>query len=328
VGTDCWRKEDCPHTEHEPEHGLTRVLLPLAQEVGSLPTDPKRIVRDAGIHLNGDSYVEEALGDVYKTNVETTSLYKDPGRAIGANITKPADRTASLRQPARLGTSPTSSVLRASTSTSRLGPARIFDGMYAEAERLPRQFRVQIAEIPGPDNANASPRVLSVWNGHPYGDVLTDNAYGDDGYRYHDAFHLAHATVLGWSPVVRALLGRKRRSTLQVDEVEDGGRAIAIEEGLSLFVFAAASQVAYFKTTNRVDDDVLQLCRRLTANLEVGVCSTQEWERAILDGYSTWRLLREYRHGEVHCNLDTRIISVRPLTPPQLAEHGEIYRRL
>jgi hypothetical protein len=62
--------------------------------------------------------------------------------------------------------------------------------------------------------------------------------------------------------------------------------------------------------------------------LEVGVCSTLEWERAILDGYSTWRQLRKYRHGEVLCNLDTRTISVRPLTPLQLVEHGEIYRRL
>ncbi|MGW7530630.1 hypothetical protein ACWGJ5_46485, partial [Streptomyces sp. NPDC054783] len=31
----------------------------------------------------------------------------------------------------------------------------------------------------------------------------------EDDYRFHDAFHLAHAAVLGWSPVSRFLLGCK-----------------------------------------------------------------------------------------------------------------------
>ena len=37
------------------------------------------------------------------------------------------------------------------------------------------------------------------------GNDLMDNAYEDDGYRFHDVFHLACAAVLGWSPVLRAL---------------------------------------------------------------------------------------------------------------------------
>ncbi|MFE9952953.1 hypothetical protein ACFYRJ_36575 [Streptomyces sp. NPDC005531] len=37
------------------------------------------------------------------------------------------------------------------------------------------------------------------------------------------------------------LLGRKRRSRPGIDETEDGGRAIAIEEGISALVFSYGS---------------------------------------------------------------------------------------
>jgi hypothetical protein len=53
-----------------------------------------------------------------------------------------------------------------------------------------------------------------------------------------DVFHLAYAAVLGWSPVTRKLLDRKRRSNPQVDLAEDGGRAIVIEEGIAAMAFA------------------------------------------------------------------------------------------
>src|SRR2546425_1996035 len=51
---------------------------------------------------------------------------------------------------------------------------------------------------------------------------IQDNAYDDDGYRFHDVFHFAHLAILGWSPVLRKLLKRKRRNDVLVDEVEDG----------------------------------------------------------------------------------------------------------
>ena len=57
------------------------------------------------------------------------------------------------------------------------------------------------------------------------GDSLSDNAYVDDGYRFHDVMHLAHMAVLGWSPVMRNLLKLKRKSQPTIDEVEDGARA-------------------------------------------------------------------------------------------------------
>lgn len=75
-------------------------------------------------------------------------------------------------------------------------------------------------------------------NGEALGSPLTDNSYEKDGYRFHDIFHLALAGMMGWSPVIRALLHVKRKSDAQLDEVEDGGRAIAIEEGIAALAFA------------------------------------------------------------------------------------------
>lgn len=126
---------------------------------------------------------------------------------------------------------------------------------------------------------------------------------------------------------MRSLLKRKRKANARVDDVEDGGRAIAIEEGLSAFVFEAASRVGFYADADRVDSDVLRLCCRLTANLEVGVCTSREWERAILDGYASWRLLRQHGHAAVICDLDARTISARPLMASELSAHADICTR-
>jgi len=74
-------------------------------------------------------------------------------------------------------------------------------------------------------------------SGEKIGDELTDNAYKDDGYRFHDVFHSAYVAILGWSPVIRKLLKRKRKRKPRVDEVEDGGRAGVIDEAISAIVF-------------------------------------------------------------------------------------------
>jgi|HubBroStandDraft_6_1064221.scaffolds.fasta_scaffold724112_2 hypothetical protein len=51
------------------------------------------------------------------------------------------------------------------------------------------------------------------------------------------SFYLAYVVVLGWSPVIRKLINRKRKSHSNVDSGENGGRAIANEEGISTLVF-------------------------------------------------------------------------------------------
>ncbi len=69
--------------------------------------------------------------------------------------------------------------------------------------------------------------------GTEVGDPLTDNTRRMDAYRFHDAIHLGFMAVLGWSPVMRALLRLKRKSSPEADECEDGARAIFAEEGLA-----------------------------------------------------------------------------------------------
>lgn len=52
--------------------------------------------------------------------------------------------------------------------------------------------------------------------GAELGDPLTDNTRRVDAYRFHDAIHLGFMAVLGWSPVMRALLRLKRKSSPRI----------------------------------------------------------------------------------------------------------------
>ena len=52
-------------------------------------------------------------------------------------------------------------------------------------------------------------------------------------------------TVLGWSPVLRGFMGAKRKSVGDLDRVQDGARAIAVEESLAAFVFNYLAQYEF-----------------------------------------------------------------------------------
>jgi hypothetical protein len=78
-------------------------------------------------------------------------------------------------------------------------------------------------------------------DGARFGDVLSDNSHEEmatGGTRYPLAFY----AVLGWSPLVRSLFEAKEEGDPTTDEVEDGGRAIAIEEGIAAAAFDYASR--------------------------------------------------------------------------------------
>lgn len=92
------------------------------------------------------------------------------------------------------------------------------------------------------------------WNGVFIGDPLSDNIADRDGYRFHDVFHFANAAVLHWSPTFRALIKHKRKSNQAVDEAQDSGRAIVIDEGLSAYIFSYAKQLDFFQEQNTVSE--------------------------------------------------------------------------
>lgn len=147
------------------------------------------------------------------------------------------------------------------------------------------------------------------YDNKPLGDPLTDNAYNDDGYRYHDAIHLSFVTVLGWSPVIRALMKRKRKSDENIDNIEDGARAGIIEEAISAIVYNYASRHSFLQNISTIDYDLLSTIKKLVSHLEVSDASSSLWEKAILQGYTIFNKLRQEEEGTLKCNLYTKKIS-------------------
>jgi len=185
-------------------------------------------------------------------------------------------------------------------------PARCFDRKYPDYERLPRSISIQFLERQrGPGRLEVVIRV----NNLNIGDRLTDNAKEDDGYRFHDAFHLAYAAVLGWSPVVRATFRCKRKSDPHVDEIQDGARAAIVEEAVAQTVFNYARGHSMLKDLDRIDHAILKLIQRMVRGLEVSRCELHEWQRAIFVGFRAFRALRENRGGWLILDAETRTLT-------------------
>lgn len=178
-------------------------------------------------------------------------------------------------------------------------------------ERLPRELWVDIFER----QVGGQTYVFQRCNGLNIGDRLTDNAVEADDYRFHDVFHFAHVAVLTWSPVVRALLRLKRKSDPKIDEVQDGARAILIEEGITTWIFAKATKLDFFDRMQpgQLSFDLLKHVRQFVAGYEVDQVPLWTWEEAILQGYAAFRFLREHRRGRVHVDMNNRRLSMQAL---------------
>jgi hypothetical protein len=181
-----------------------------------------------------------------------------------------------------------------------------FDDEFAEEERIPFAFRIRIEQ-------RRSGRSHLRWNNVFIGDPLTDNMRDPDGYRFHDVFHFAHAAILHWSPVFRALIKQKRKSDALFDEAEDGGRASVVEEGLTAWIFSRAKELNYFEGQERISFGLLKTIQEFTAGYEVSRCPLKLWERAILDGYSVFRSVRDAGGGWVVGDRLTRTLRYEPL---------------
>jgi NTP pyrophosphatase (non-canonical NTP hydrolase) len=257
-------------------------MLGLAGETGQLLSEYKKHLRDGEAHRLFKERVSEELGDLLWYIANVASKFDLALNEIAtANLAK----------------------VKARWATERTEPLR-FDAMLPVGERLPRQFEVELVDVEGDDRQ----RVRVLVNGVPFGGELTDNAYDPDGYRFHDVFHFAYAAVLGWSPVTRALLRRKRKSRPLLDEVEDGGRAAVIEEGIAALVFDYARRHRMLEGVSVLDFQLLRTIKDMTSHLEVKQCSTGEWEQAILQGFTVWRSAQTARGGRIAIDLDQRRI--------------------
>jgi NTP pyrophosphatase (non-canonical NTP hydrolase) len=267
-------------------------LLGLVGEVGSLLAEYKKLLRDGASHRNFSDEVSEELGDIlwYVANVATKH-----GLSLEAiaqrNLEKTKDRWAG--QPRR----------------------SLPDEADPPEQRLPRHFRYEF-RVTNDANPRVTMRDLS--EDCFLGDPLTDNAYEDNGYRWHDVMHLALGSRLGWSPVWRKLLRKSdlvaRRTRTRVDEVEDGGRAQVIDEAVVACAYAYASRNAFLTSSDSVDWTLLKQIQRLTVGLEVETVTAKEWNDALILGFRVWDQIQRQGGGIVIGDLEAGTLEALPLT--------------
>ena len=262
-------------------------LLGLAGEIGELASEYKKRLRDGEAHGAHKERVEEELGDLlwYLTDVAAR---------FGLSLDTVAEKNLKKCQS------------RWGQSNGENRPH--FDAAFPEAECFPREMKIQF--VTAAEHGNNIVRMY--YEGKQLGNDITDNAMDEDGYRYHDIFHLTCAAKLRWSPVLRKLMGRKRRSDPKVDEVQDGGRAQVIEEGISAFAFAYAQEHDYLENVKFLDSDLFRVIKKLTRHLEVSVSIPEEWEGVFLSTYEIWRELKQREGGLVYLNLYNRTIQLEP----------------
>lgn len=263
-------------------------LLGLAGEAGSAATVYKKHLRDGEAYEGWRSHMREELGDVlwYIASI-ASRLDLQLDDIAQANLAK---------------------------TTSRWSPGENdqLDAGAPEDQQLPRVGAMEFRETV----VDGKPTLRLYMDGQQIGDPLTDNSRNPDGYRFHDIFHLAYAVTLGWSPVMRQLLKRKRKYDEAIDDAEDGGRAIVTEEGLAGLAFAYATRHNGLDGITHIDNAFLDMISLMTGHLEVGVRSAADWEVAILEGHRLFRLLVEHGGGTVTFDADHKKLD---FTAPQSA---------
>jgi len=185
----------------------------------------------------------------------------------------------------------------------------LFDEEFDEDEQLPRQIAITFKE----KEVGGKQYVLQQCGGINIGDRLTDNRTEQDDYRFHDVFHLAYAAILGWSPVLRALLRVKRKSKPEIDENQDGARAVLIEEGISTWIFNYGVCHGYFKNFQSIEHTLLKAVREFVKGYEVEERPLWQWEYAILEGFRIFLELKTHRGGIVTADLNAHTITFEPL---------------
>ena len=259
-------------------------LLGIAGEAGSLVSKAKQYFRE-----NGPTSpvirecIQEATGDLlWYVALVARRLDIDLNDAIEKNLYKVSQLWSST-----------------------LPDLPNYDDHNYEMQKFPRKMTIRFEE----DRSGDLPIVRMIPEGElvrrvtkrqsicQIGNDLDDNTLRNDGYRYHDVIHLGHATVLGWSPVLRALIGAKRRDIKDYDRVQDGARAVAIEESLVAFIFN------YFESHGFVDKELSweifkYLCTTVRG-LEVENQPISAWRHAYAQAFNIFTVLRDQGGGIV-----------------------------
>ncbi len=203
---------------------------------------------------------------------------------------------------------------------TRATPTPLHDEEFSSTQQFPRQFEVKILTV-------GHRRSRMYFENKQLGDDLTDNSYEPDGYRFHDVLHLANVAHLGWSPVVRSMMRRKRKdpNRPKIDEVEDGARAQIVDEAIVKLIHSEGARIAAILHPDKPaeerpifpeDVDIpfafLKLINRFVQGLEVSRNSYSEWKDAIREGYRIYRELCREQQGTITVDITNRKISYKP----------------
>jgi len=271
-------------------------LLGLVGEVGGLLGEYKKLLRDGETHRRFKEEVAEELGDILWYVATVASKHglslEDVARQ---NIEKVQDRWGDAE----------------SRST-------LYDDNQERSAQLPRKFSYSFEHRK--ENGVQRLHLIDLLDDQKrsMGDALRDNTYDDDGYRYHDIFHLTLAARFGWSPVYRKLLRRcahvrlENRTPESVDDAEDGGRAQVLEEAIALTAYGYAAEHNFLEDSLAVDWQLLRSVKRITAKVEVRDRTTKEWNDTILCAFEIWRQLISHQGGVVSGNLRRGEIQFTP----------------
>ncbi len=129
-----------------------------------------------------------------------------------------------------------------------------------------------------------------------------------DGYRWYYALSLSYLATFGWSPIIRDLLGLKRRSNKQLEKGEDGARAQMLEEYISLFAFNETNSFTK-PTTNKLLKEIKNAVRLL----EVSKVKQEDWRKAFKIGGELFQYLNEYNGAIIQINLNENIMNWKKL---------------
>lgn len=258
-------------------------FLGLIGEAGSVITELKKNLRDGKAYTNYNNKLKEELGDLlwYISTIATQNSLELSDIAQ-FNLIKIKDRF----------------------DLEQSGNFIIYDAEYPVEEQFPREFEIQF-EVIG-ESGKEKVRVTNNTGSFQLGDDISDNSHKDDGYRFHDIFHFGYVAFLGWSPVVRKLMGIKRKSDSATDEIEDGARAAITEELVSLYIYSHGMDHQLFKYSNSVDTEVLKTVQKLVSGIEVKNCTQKQWETAIINSYKVYDELKRNNGGRVLVSIKNR----------------------
>ena len=153
-------------------------------------------------------------------------------------------------------------------------------------------------------------------NGQQAGDVIDDNEYREDFYRFHDVIHIGFMACFRWSPVFRKLLGIKRKSDATTDRIEDGAKARDIEEAMSRLIFLYFEHNSFLEGATSVDTSFLKQLRLFSGQREIGWVTGRQWQDLMLQTAAVVRGMiaasKEGGGGKLVADMNAGTIEFRP----------------